>query len=74
MSEPIRASKFLVIITEETPGNGQPGELIERLSMRLDGPLDIPHIVAVLGAKKRAKRSDTGRAHKKSSAQPETPQ
>lgn len=70
MSEPIRTSKFLVIITEETPGNGQPGELIERLSMRLDGPLDIPHIVSVLGAKKRAPRSDRGQARKKST-QPE---
>lgn len=63
-------SIYHVVITEETAGNGQPGELIERLSMRLDGPLDIPHIVSVLGTKKRAPRSDRGQARKKN-AQPE---
>lgn len=65
MSESI----FHVVITEERPDAG-PG--IERLSMRLDGPLDIPHIVSVLGAKKRAPRSDRGQARKKNTT-PELP-
>ncbi len=61
-------SYFHVVITEEIGSDREHD--IERLSMRLDGPLDIPHIVAVLGAKKRAPRSDRGQSRKKSN-QPE---
>lgn len=71
MSESI----YHVTIVEEFPiptGKELPPEPIERLSMRLDGPLDIPHIVSVLGAKKRAPRSDRGQARKKNT-QPELP-
>lgn len=66
MSETIRPSLFHVTITEEFPDDSK----TERLSMRLDGPLDIPHIVSVLGAKKRAPRSDRRQARKKN-PQPE---
>lgn len=62
MSEHIRPTTFHVVITEENP---ESPTLIERLSLRLDGPLDIPHIVSVLGAKKRAPRSDRGKERKK---------
>lgn len=64
---------FRITIVEEfpMPNNSEiPPESIERLSMRLDGPLDIPQIVSILGAKKRAPRSDVGKSRKKAS-QPE---
>lgn len=59
-------SSFHIRITEDPAAiDGiEPGP-IELLYMRLDGPLDIPHIVSVLAAKKRAPRSDRGQARKK---------
>ena len=68
MNEPT----FHIVITEEIKGVTVGGDSsIERLSMRLDGPLDIPHIVSVLAAKKRAPRSDRGKSRK--NTQPELP-
>lgn len=64
---------FRIVITEEREdASAVTSCSIERLSMRLDGPMDIPHIVSVLAAKKRAPRSDRGQARKKNT-QPEMP-